>query len=648
MQRPPWYRDPLIGLSLALLLVALGLYLWFTRRSVAETPPLPLVLDAPPAGAEAALAALQLADPPPRDLAELTRRFKGLEPPAVNPDARPPQPQARDLFWVKNQTSNTNEQIAAILVHQSDSLNFWVEEGIEVEAEALQAAVERLEQHIFPTTRAFFGTEWQPGVDNDNRVNILHVEEIGGQGGTLAGGYFSAADEYVSAVNPFSNQREMFYLSLKQAPVGSQAYFEVIAHEMQHMIQWHTDHNENTWLDEGLSELSALVNGFESDRQAFFTQRPDTPLTGWTQEGEAALAHVGASLLFATYFWERFGAEATQTLVRRPENGVQGVAVALMEQNPEWTFDAFFLTWATANYLAGLEREQGIYTYDRLTLSPMALSAVVDKTPADALAAVHAYGVDYIAVNGESPVTLSFTGTQQVALLEADPYAGSAYWTTVPADRSDMTLTRAFDLRGLERATLIFWNWFEIEEGWDYGYVVVSTDGGRRWTPLPTTSSTTANPQGNSLGPGLTGRSGGGAEAVWVQETADLTPFAGQEILLRFEYITDDAVLGQGWAIDELAIPELDYTTSFEAGDEGWEAAGFVRHGNRLPPRFGLQAIYLPPAGPAQVELLTLNDQRQGVFRLQLSAETPQVVLVVANLTPVVSQRASYAYRLTP
>ncbi len=512
MQRRSWQQDPFLWLSLAVMLAALGLYGWLTRppRSV-EPPPQPLIHVAPPAGAGADLIALQTADPPARNLADLTRRFKGIEAPTVNPDARPPQLQARELFWVKNQTTDRNEQIAASLLYQSDSLNFWVEEGIEIDPDDLQTAVERLEQHIFPTTRAFFGSEWRPGVDNDDRVNILHVEEIGGQGGTLAGGYFSAADEYVTLVNPFSNQREMFYISLKQAPVGSEAYFEVIAHEMQHMIQWHIDPNENTWLDEGLSELSALVNGLVSDRHLVYTQRPDTPLTGWTQEGEAALAHVGASLLFTTYFWERFGSEATQALVRHPENGSLGVAAALAEQNSEWTFDSFFAEWATANYLAGLERPQGVYGYNQLTLSPMVLSTIIDDFPFSALAAVYPYGVDYIAVNGESPVTLTFTGTQQTTLLEADPYDGDFYWTTVPADRSDMTLTRAFDLRGLEQATLTFWNWFAIEEGWDYGYVAVSADGGRRWTPLPTTSTTTDNPQGNSLGPGLTGNSGGGS-----------------------------------------------------------------------------------------------------------------------------------------
>ncbi|GIT58344.1 MAG: hypothetical protein Ct9H300mP19_02920 [Dehalococcoidia bacterium] len=40
-----------------------------------------------------------------------------------------------------------------------------------------------------------------------------------------------------------------------------------------------------------------------------------------------------------------------------------------------------------------------------------------------------------------------------------------------------------------------------------------------------------------SYGPGLTGNSMG-----WVQDSVDISSYAGQEILIRFEYITDDAI----------------------------------------------------------------------------------------------------------
>ncbi len=60
----------------------------------------------------------------------------------------------------------------------------------------------------------------------------------------------------------------------------------------------------------------------------------------------------------------------------------------------------------------------------------------------------------------------------------------------------------------MDSATLDFWTWYDIEDDWDYGYVMASTDGGVTWTPLDTADTTEENPNGNSFGPALTGCSG--------------------------------------------------------------------------------------------------------------------------------------------
>ena len=80
--------------------------------------------------------------------------------------------------------------------------------------------------------------------------------------------------------------------------------------------------------------------------------------------------------------------------------------------------------------------------------------------------------------------------------------------------------------------------------------------------------TTTDNPSGNAYGPGYTGSSD-----EWLQESIDLTPFAGGPVLLRFEYVTDDAVYLDGLLIDDLSIPELDLDLS--STDDDWHADGF-------------------------------------------------------------------------
>jgi immune inhibitor A len=91
---------------------------------------------------------------------------------------------------------------------------------------------------------------------------------------------------------------------------------------------------------------------------------------------------------------------------------------------------------------------------------------------------------------------------------------------------------------------------FDIEEDWDYAYVVARASGAAGWTPLSTSVSTTTDPNGQNLGNGITGTTGG----AWVGLTADLSALAGQTVELGFRYKTDGAVAEAGISIDDVAI----------------------------------------------------------------------------------------------
>ena len=111
----------------------------------------------------------------------------------------------------------------------------------------------------------------------------------------------------------------------------------------------------------------------------------------------------------------------------------------------------------------------------------------------------------------------------------------------------------------------------------------LSTDGGKTWQLLRGLYTTPQNPNGNNLGWGYTGISGKPEllqkdRAKWVREIVNLSPYAGQEVLLRFEYITDDAVSHPGLFIDDISIPEIGYYEDFESGYGGWEPHG--EHGD--------------------------------------------------------------------
>lgn len=148
---------------------------------------------------------------------------------------------------------------------------------------------------------------------------------------------------------------------------------------------------------------------------------------------------------------------------------------------------------------------------------------------------------------------------RQVARLAARslpvrPWSGARAWYADMGDGIVHTLERTIPVDGA--ATLRFHTWFDIEEGFDFGYVEVSLDDGRHWQPLR--GRLRLPPAGGEASGGgatlpvagvLTGSSGG----RWVEAEFDLPPAHGL-VTLRFRYVTDGSVNGRGWYVDDLVV----------------------------------------------------------------------------------------------
>ncbi|MCA9987209.1 MAG: immune inhibitor A, partial [Anaerolineales bacterium] len=545
------------------LLTCLLLALFLSACDRSTSPPPPLDRQPPTANALDLLDQLDDVTIPPRDLADLTERLTGSGPIPRTAVTTPTSYKVGDIatFWYKDQDAGQNVTVEAQLRYRSAELYMWFETGMRVRDDELTEAVNFLEAQLLPTHRAFFGEENRPGIDGDPRVHILHLEEIGG----IAAAYFNSADGYVQAVNPYSNEREILYISMKSRDLGSDEYFGSVAQEMQHLIHQNTDPNEAAWLNEGMSELSLHLNGLEPNREADYAAHTDIQLTNLTYDPDLVSAHYAAAFLFTNYFREQYGEAATQALNRDPGDGLQGFDHLLAALGTGLSADDFFKNWLVANYLVSIERPTGVWGYETVDLPALELAEDHRRFPAEVSGSVAQYGADFIRLRGDEPLRLNFTGSQRVPLLATSAHSGSAFWSTLPADKSDMTLTGRFDLTPLTSATLSFWTWFDIEEGWDYAYLAVSADDGASWELLETDAMTSDDPQGNSFGPAFTGSSGGGVAPVWIQQEADLTPFAGHEILVRFEYVTDDAIHLTGFAVDDVTIPELAFSDDMES-----------------------------------------------------------------------------------
>ncbi|MBM6383820.1 MAG: S8 family serine peptidase [Paenibacillus sp.] len=91
------------------------------------------------------------------------------------------------------------------------------------------------------------------------------------------------------------------------------------------------------------------------------------------------------------------------------------------------------------------------------------------------------------------------------------------------------------DLTDTNDATLTFNHWYEIEGGYDFGYVEASSDGGSTWSELGKFSHNSNGKQ-------------------WTPVFYDLSSLTGNEVQFRFRLTSDSSVVKTGWYIDDFRI----------------------------------------------------------------------------------------------
>jgi hypothetical protein len=554
----------------------------------------------------------------------------------VNPEPPRRVPNAARVFWVADNTTGERREITARLRAQTEHVAMWVEESVWHDVRQLERAAIFFETHIYSTTRAAFGSEWTPGVDNDPHVHVLHATGLGED----VLGYTSSADEFPRTVYPLSNEAEMIVVHIDRIEVASPTYYALLARQFQRIVQWFQDRNEERWMKDGMAELAVRLNGLDSNQPEWsYLERPDTSLTAWQELEPDRVAQRGAAYLFLSYFYERFGDAGLRALAAQPLNGTAGFDAVLTGLGDPRTFEDLFAGWLADNYLG--------------TATP-ALAAVYEDYPVTLESSVQQFGADYILLRGADDLRVQFAGATATPLLNVSPHGGNFFWWSNRADESLTTLARAFDLSVIsdtapmtstavvtstEAVTLTYWVWYDVEAGYDYVTVEASVDGGERWQTLLTPSGTDDDPHANNPGWAYTGQSGD--PPGWIQETVDLSPYVGGEVLVRFVYLTDEAVTGVGFLLDDVAIPRIGYADGAEEGAGGWEAAGFVHSDNRVPQRY--LALLIGLGDQVTVERLPVGEDGLAEWSVPLGSEGwSEAVLVLSGMAPLTNHPALY------
>ena len=540
-------------------------------------------------------AALNAKPLPLADIFDLTRRMRGRDgQPAkggVPVRTTPPDEGIGTSlpFWTYDFAAKKNLHITATLRILTDHAKWWVQDDIVVDVTALRQNASFFESNVYPTDRRLYGSEWSPGIDGDPRINIM-VAKIPG----AAAGYFSGSDELPLWVNEFSAEREMIYVNSLAARAGQPYLNSIVSHEFCHMIEFGRQKRSSVWFNEGHAQLCEAENGFTVGHAQTFLQLPDTQLNDWP-DLEQSQAFYGHTYLFLEFLRQQAGGDPLINAFIDHGIDVPADLDAVLKARGQKGLDDLYADFVAANAFIGSQPVDKATSYLKAIARNPATATAQDRVSSGGKLAstVHQYAARYVELPRAS-VSIKFSGATRTKLLPTDPHSGAALWWSDRADGMDSRLTRAVDMTKATTPRLTFWTWFDIEKDYDYGYVAVSTDNGDHWTTLPTSATTALDPNGQNLGNGYTGTSGGDKPS-WIRQEADLSAYAGKQILLRFEVVTDGALALNGMAVDDIELPGA-FSDDAEA-DGAWQAEGFVRSSNFVAQRFIVQLLRFTDRG---------------------------------------------------
>jgi len=271
--------------------------------------------------------------------------------------------QSQSFFISPQYDAQSRTQVPATLMAISGHAYFYVEDnywaGIssDTRSQVLNwiASLEReFDNRIYPTETQFFGSEPNPGIDNDPRLTILLSPLI-----ENAGGYFDTANGYSKSQVPSSNVREMIYINI--AALGDQRKINAfLAHEFQHLISFNQKEKlrnvtDDTWLNELRSQYAVALLGYNDDftgsdlekRLQAFIGSPSDGLTEWKN----LPADYGQISLFGEYLAEHWSPQVIADTLKISSVGMTSINDALKQNGFSDSFPDVFSQWMSANIL---------------------------------------------------------------------------------------------------------------------------------------------------------------------------------------------------------------------------------------------------------------------------------------------------------
>jgi len=422
------------------------------------------------------------------------------------------------------------------------------------------------------------------------------------------------------------------------APARAFLYEKVFAHEYQHLLEYYEDPDETTWANEGLSDWAQTLTGYVDPSLPITNQRfdshiqcflgylgretaanpnprgggPENSLTAWEDQGsDEILCDYGATYTMMEYLADRYGPGFMRTLHRDNANGLRSLDKLLENRSAGVTAADTIHRWAAMvaldDVLDGGAALNGGVAADYRT-DTLAASINFNTRHSYSKAGAPPNGSDYVRLRNGSGDYLSADAISQVKFNGASNLPSRPLEWKVdrkpPHHKGNPALYSGsgpnFDRALIKRVRvpegtprLTFRTKWNTEDGWDFGFVQVSTNGGKTYRSLRNKDTTKIADPGTISTvkqnlPGFTGNSKG-----WRTERFNLAKYAGKKVLLSFRYVTDSGVDGPGWWVDKVKVGRKSVSQGKSLGE--WRSMTEVR---RIPVSgFTVQLVSYTDAG---------------------------------------------------
>ncbi len=339
------------------------------------------------------------------------------------------QGQIKDFFVDNIYDLLAREKISAVLQKISQGAYFYLEknwfEGLNLEGrEKIVQNLEILSQEfdvvIYPQLTSFFGSEWKPGIDNDERITVLFQQMK-----EETAGYFNNGDEFPQVQSPRSNEREMIYLAAKN--LFSDKTKNYLVHEFIHLIIFNQKDrlrgvSEEIWLNEARAEYGPTYLGYDQGEQNsnlqqrinIFLENPSDSLINWQNQKK----DYGSVNLFTQYLVDHYGKEILTDSLYSKEVGLSSLNYALEKKKIDKKISDIFFDWLIAIFLNNCSLGQN-YCYKNQQLQSLKIIPSLIFLPSTQKTNIQLnYSIKswsghwYRIIGGEGDLEIEFTGVK--------------------------------------------------------------------------------------------------------------------------------------------------------------------------------------------------------------------------------------------